>query len=37
MYPVIPVELAPTVVQMVICFITVVGAFWGLMMSGRVY
>ncbi len=35
MCPIIPLELTQNVVQMVVCFFTVVGAFFGLMMSGR--
>ena len=35
MYPVVPVELMQNAVQMVVCFITVGGAFFGLLLCGR--
>ena len=35
MYPAIPTELTQNVVQMVMYFFTVVGAVFGLLMSGR--
>lgn len=35
MYPAIPTELTQNVVQLVMYFFTVVGAFLGLFMSGR--
>lgn len=35
MYPAIPAELTQNAVQVVMYFITFVGALFGLMMSGR--
>jgi hypothetical protein len=35
MYPLIPAELTQNAVQLVVYFLTIVGAVFGLMMSGR--
>ena len=35
MYPVIPAELTQNAVQLVVCFVTVLGTMFGLMLCGR--
>lgn len=35
MYPAIPTEIAQNALQMVAYCVTLLGAFWGLMISGR--
>lgn len=35
MYPVIPAELIQNAVQLVVCFFTIVGTLFGLVLCGR--
>jgi hypothetical protein len=35
MYPVVPAELIHDAMQLAMCFVSVVGAVWGLVFCGR--